>query len=124
MRNQRITSKISPRERPYAVIKNIFHSCHVKVTTTCLYTCLVWYKDALNELEKSLKNSNIVVLSFSYKENVGDPRESPAKTLIKNLKWKGTNITVVDPYIEEINPKFGVLNNDYMMLKMELMHLF
>ena len=65
-----------------------------------------------------------MVLSFSYKENVGDPRESPAKTLIKNLKWKGTNITVVDPYIEEINPKFGVLNNDYMMLKMELMHLF
>jgi UDP-glucose 6-dehydrogenase len=43
-------------------------------------------QDALNELEKSLKNSNIVVLGFSYKENVGDPRESPAKTLIKNLK--------------------------------------
>ena len=69
-------------------------------------------QDALNELEKSLKNSNIVVLGFSYKENVGDPRESPAKTLIKNLKWKGANVTVVDPYIEEINPKFGVLNKD------------
>jgi UDP-N-acetyl-D-mannosaminuronate dehydrogenase len=36
-------------------------------------------QDALNELEKSLKNSNIVVLGFSYKENVGDPRESPEK---------------------------------------------
>jgi nucleotide sugar dehydrogenase len=69
-------------------------------------------QDALNELEKSLKNSNIVILGFSYKENVGDPRESPAKTLIQNLKWKGANVTVVDPYIEEINPKFGVLNND------------
>ncbi len=69
-------------------------------------------QDALNELEKSLKNSNIVVLGFSYKENVGDPRESPAKTLIKNLKWKGANVTVVDPYIEEINPKFGLLNNN------------
>ena len=32
--------------------------------------------------------------------------------MIKNLKWKGANVTVVDPYIEEINPKFGVLNND------------
>jgi nucleotide sugar dehydrogenase len=69
-------------------------------------------QDALNELEKSLKNSNIVVLGFSYKENVGDPRESPAKTLIKNLKWKEANVTVVDPYIEEINPKFGLLNNN------------
>ena len=69
-------------------------------------------QDALNEQEKSLKNSNIVVLGFSYKENVGDPRESPAKTLIKHLKWKGANVTVVDPYIEEINHKFGGLNND------------
>ena len=34
MRNQRITSKRSPGERPYAVIKNIFHSGRVKVTTT------------------------------------------------------------------------------------------
>src|SRR5664280_1628682 len=33
-RNQRITRKRSPGERPYAVIKNIFHSGHVKVTTT------------------------------------------------------------------------------------------
>ena len=69
-------------------------------------------QDALNDQSKSLKNSNIVVLGFSYKENVGDPRESPSKTLIKHLKWKGANVIVVDPYIEEINPKFGILNND------------
>ena len=69
-------------------------------------------QDALNEQEKSLKNSNIVVLGFSYKENVGDPRESPAKTMIKHLKKKGANVIVVDPYIEEINNKFGVLNTD------------
>ena len=69
-------------------------------------------QDALNDQAKSLKNSNIVVLGFSYKENVGDPRESPAKTLLKHLKWKGANVVVVDPYIEDINPKFGLLNND------------
>ena len=33
-RNQRITHKRAPGERPYAVIKNIFHAGHVKVTTT------------------------------------------------------------------------------------------
>ena len=69
-------------------------------------------QDALNDQAKSLKNSNIVVLGFSYKENVGDPRQSPAKTLLKHLKWKGANVIVVDPYIEEINPKFGLLNNN------------
>jgi len=34
MRNKRITRKRAPVERTYAVIKNIFHSGHVKVTTT------------------------------------------------------------------------------------------
>lgn len=74
---------------------------------------LTLIQDALNEREKPLKNSKIVVLGFSYKENVGDPRESPAKTLAKNLKWKGADVVVVDPYIKEINEKFGVLNNNF-----------
>lgn len=69
-------------------------------------------QDALNENEKSIKNSNIIVLGFSYKENVGDPRESPAKTLTKHLKLKGANVVIVDLYIEKIEPEFGVLNND------------
>ena len=44
--------------------------------------------EQLNEQEKSVKNSKIVVLGFSYKENVGDPRESPAETLVEELKKK------------------------------------
>ena len=43
---------------------------------------------------------------------MGDPRESPAKNLIKHLKLKGANVVVVDPYIEELNDKFGCLNDD------------
>lgn len=34
LRNKRIARKRAPGERPYAIIKNIFHSGHVKVTTT------------------------------------------------------------------------------------------
>lgn len=75
-------------------------------------------QDALNDQEKSLKNSNIVVLGYSYKENVGDPRESPAETLVKYLKWKEAKITVVDPYLEEIDELGVVLDNDpYSALK-------
>ncbi|WP_067092574.1 IS5 family transposase [Methanobrevibacter curvatus] len=33
LRNKRIARKRSPGERPYAVIKNIFHNAHLKVTT-------------------------------------------------------------------------------------------
>ena len=33
LRNRRISRKRSPGERPYAVIKNVFKSGHVKVTT-------------------------------------------------------------------------------------------
>lgn len=69
-------------------------------------------QDALNEQQKSLKNSNIVILGYSYKENVGDPRESPSQILIQHLKNKGAHITVVDPYLEEIPEDEIVLNNN------------
>jgi nucleotide sugar dehydrogenase len=57
--------------------------------------------DALNECERSVKNSKIVVLGFSYKENVGDPRESPVEVFVEELKKRDARIHIVDPYIEE-----------------------
>jgi UDP-N-acetyl-D-galactosamine dehydrogenase len=45
--------------------------------------------DALNECERAVRGSKVVVLGFSYKENVGDPRESPDVTLLEELKKKG-----------------------------------
>jgi nucleotide sugar dehydrogenase len=55
--------------------------------------------DALNEHEKSLKNSKIVVLGLAYKENIGDTRESPSLILIKELKKRGAKILGIDPYV-------------------------
>ncbi|EKQ54504.1 MAG: nucleotide sugar dehydrogenase [Methanobacterium sp. Maddingley MBC34] len=57
--------------------------------------------DALNENERPVKNSKIVVLGLSYKENVGDDRESPSEELIEELKTNKALITIVDPYIGE-----------------------
>jgi nucleotide sugar dehydrogenase len=69
--------------------------------------------DALNECERAVKNSKIVVLGFSYKENVGDPRESPAETFIEELKKKKADIHIVDPYIENgILTKYGKVESD------------
>ena len=69
--------------------------------------------DALNECERAVKNSKIVVLGFSYKENVGDPRESPVVTLLNELKTKGACIHIIDPHVEDayLN-KFGKAEKD------------
>ena len=57
--------------------------------------------DALNEQSRAVKGSKIAVLGLSYKENVGDCRESPSKVLIEELTKKGAVVHVVDPYVEE-----------------------
>ena len=63
MRNKRITRKRAPGERPYAVIKNIFHSGYVKVTTTLrthtknIITCFCYNLMQLNTLKQKTQPS-------------------------------------------------------------------
>jgi UDP-N-acetyl-D-mannosaminuronate dehydrogenase len=57
--------------------------------------------DALNECERAVKNSKIVVRGFSYKENAGDARESPVEVFVEELRKKGACVWIVDPYIED-----------------------
>ena len=65
--------------------------------------------EALNTNMKALKNSKIIILGLSYKENVGDLRESPVKYLINHLKEMEADITVIDPFITpESIRSFGV----------------
>ena len=66
--------------------------------------------NALNENEKSVKNSKIVVLGLCYKENVDDDRESPSEELINQLKNNQAIITIVDHCIDESH--FGFVEND------------
>jgi nucleotide sugar dehydrogenase len=66
--------------------------------------------DALNDNEKSVKNSKVVVLGLSYKENVGDDRESPSEELILQLKHNQAIVTIVDPYINK--SPLGVVEKD------------
>ncbi len=66
-------------------------------------------RDSLNDMEKPVKNSKIVVLGFSYKENVGDARETPVEHLVQELLKSKADVTVVDPFVEESFIKsFGV----------------
>lgn len=67
--------------------------------------------DALNDNERPVKNSKVVVLGLSYKENVGDDRESPSEELINELGHNQALVTLVDPYIEETGV-YGTLESD------------
>ncbi len=56
----------------------------------------------LNEKEKSVKGSNVLLLGLSYKKNVDDMRESPSLILMDKLIKLGAKLDYADSYIPEI----------------------
>ena len=61
--------------------------------------------DTLNDAEKSVKGSNILILGVAYKPDIGDVRESPAIDIIEILELKGAHVSYHDPHIAEITLK-------------------
>ena len=59
-------------------------------------------QDALNEHQKSLKGSKVLVLGAAYKPDIDDLRESPAIDVIRLLQQKGAVVSYHDPYIPQI----------------------
>lgn len=55
--------------------------------------------DALNDREKSIKNSKILVLGIAYKRNVDDMRESPSVRVMELLELKGACVSYSDPHV-------------------------
>ena len=60
--------------------------------------------DALNERQKSVKGSRILVLGIAYKKNVDDMRESPSVELMALLASKGAQIDYSDPHVPVFPP--------------------
>lgn len=55
----------------------------------------------------SSNDARILLLGWSYKAEVGDPRETPAEPLAEALVSKGIHVAVWDPHIEiNLIPKF------------------
>ena len=54
---------------------------------------------ALNQREKSVKGSRILVLGIAYKKNVDDMRESPSVILMEKLRDQGAVVHYSDPHI-------------------------
>ncbi len=60
--------------------------------------------DALNEQQKAIKGSSILVVGLAYKPNVDDERESPSYFLMQMLKERGAQVAYYDPYVPVIRP--------------------
>jgi UDP-N-acetyl-D-glucosamine dehydrogenase len=55
--------------------------------------------EALNDREKSVKGSKILILGIAYKKNIDDMRESPAVIIMELLKEKGALLAYSDPHV-------------------------
>ena len=60
--------------------------------------------EALNEQQKPVKGSSILVLGLAYKPNVDDERESPSYVLMEMLRTRGAKVAYYDPYVPVIKP--------------------
>ena len=57
---------------------------------------------ALNDRNKSLNGSKILILGVAYKENVDDMRESPALEILDLLIKKGAQVSYSDPHVPSL----------------------
>jgi UDP-N-acetyl-D-glucosamine dehydrogenase len=71
------------------------------------YFCEEKIAHALNEHEKPVKGSRVVILGVSYKAGVGDLRESPAIKIMRILRARGADLAYNDPYVPEL-PDFAL----------------
>ena len=55
----------------------------------------------LNEVEKIIRKSNVLIMGWTYKENVADTRESPARGIAKELKENGIKVFGYDPMLNK-----------------------
>ena len=54
----------------------------------------------LNDVGKVIKNSKVIIMGLTYKENVADTRESPVRMMISKLKEFGIDIYGYDPLLQ------------------------
>ena len=60
--------------------------------------------EALNEQQKPVNGSSVLILGLAYKPNVDDERESPSYVLMEMLQSRGAKVSYYDPYVPVIRP--------------------
>jgi len=73
-----------------------------EVNTAMPYHVVNAVADALNEHQKSLKGSRILILGMAYKKDVDDTRESPSLKIMQLLGQRGAHVDYNDPHIPQL----------------------
>jgi UDPglucose 6-dehydrogenase/UDP-N-acetyl-D-galactosamine dehydrogenase len=63
---------------------------------------------ALNINGKVIRNSKVLIMGLTYKENVSDIRETPVRGIISELKEYLVQVLGYDPHIDELESLFGI----------------
>jgi len=65
--------------------------------------------DSLNDAQKSIRGSRIMILGVAYKADVSDMRESPAIDIMGMLQQRGADVVYHDPHV----PSFSAGGNSH-----------
>jgi UDP-N-acetyl-D-glucosamine dehydrogenase len=74
-----------------------------EINTEMPYHVVNAVASALNDREKSIKGSKILLLGVAYKKDVDDLRESPSLKLLELLAERGANLGYNDPYFPALH---------------------
>ena len=64
---------------------------------------------ALNDKSKAVRGSKVLVYGVAYKKNVSDVRESPAFAVIHRLQERGADVSIMDPFVTEVDEEGVIL---------------
>ena len=76
-------------------------------------------QDALNGQKKAVNGSRIVLVGVSYKADVSDVRETPARPLAAQLQGMGADLLYLDPHV----PEFRVDGESVPAMALDATHL-
>ncbi len=73
-----------------------------EINTAMPYHVVTSVASALNQHKKALNGSKVLVLGVAYKRDIDDLRESPALTIIEELRRQGAEVRYNDPYFPKV----------------------
>ncbi len=74
-----------------------------EINTAMPYHVVDAVSNALNDRQKSVKGSRILVFGVAYKKDVDDLRESPALKILQLLRDRGAHVDYHDPYFARLH---------------------
>src|ERR1700674_4199783 len=74
-----------------------------EINTAMPYHVVDAVASALNERQKSLKGSKLLLLGVAYKKDVDDLRESPSLKIIEQVTLRGAKVEYNDPHFAQIH---------------------